>query len=208
MFEIISIIVCILTLILLKFALGISFKELKSFKTRGTKEEYNLFREHVLYVYQYVLMLSEGSGADREVLELSALLHDISMTDGSLDRSRHNEYSASIAEQLLRLHSYPEEKIQLVKKCILNHSSKRASYRTTLEEQILVDADGLSHFDAIPSLYALAHNVMELNDADALLFIKDKLTRDYLEISDGLKYLIHDKYDRVMKAKRIDDLGI
>ncbi len=38
MFEIISIIVCILTLILLKFALRISFKELKSFKTRGTKE--------------------------------------------------------------------------------------------------------------------------------------------------------------------------
>ena len=177
-------------------------------KTKGTKEEYNLFREHIRYVHHYVILLSEGSDADREILELSALLHDISMTDGGLERSRHNEYSASIAEQLLRLHSYPEEKIQLVKKCILNHSSKRASYRTTLEEQILVDADGLSHFDAIRSLYALAHNVIELSDAEALLFIKDKLTRDYLEISEGLKYLIHDKYDRVMKAKRIDDLGI
>lgn len=177
-------------------------------KTKGTKEEYNLFREHVRYVHQYVLLISEGSGADREVLELSTLLHDISMTDGSLDRSKHNEYSASIAERLLRLHSYPEEKIQLLKKCILNHSSKRACFRTTKEEQILVNADGLSHFDAIRSLYALAHNVMELNDADALLFIQDKLTRDYLEISEGLKELVRDKYELVMKAETIDDLGI
>ncbi|MBQ7491166.1 MAG: HD domain-containing protein [Clostridia bacterium] len=181
-----------------------SFEE----KTKGTKEEYNLYREHVRIVHQYVMLLSEGSGADREVLELSALLHDISMTDGSLDRSKHNEYSASIAEGLLRLQSCPEEKIQLVKKCVLNHSSKRAGYRTTKEEQILVDADGLSHFDMIHSIYSLAHNVMELNDADALLFIQDKLTRDYLEISEGLKYLIQDKYDRVMRAETIDDLGI
>lgn len=177
-------------------------------KTKGTKEEYNLFREHVRYVHRYVLLLSKESGADREVLELSALLHDISMTDGSLDRSKHNEYSASIAEALLRLHSYPEEKTQLVKKCILNHSSKRAGFRTTEEEQILVDADGLSHFDAVRSLYALAHKVMELNDAEAVLFIKEKLTKDYLEISEGLKDLIRDKYDRVMKAETIDDLGI
>ena len=177
-------------------------------KTKGTKEEYNLYSEHVRYVHRYIQQLSEGSGADREVLELSALLHDISMTDGSLDRSRHNEYSASIAEELLRQQSFPEDKIQLVKKCILNHSSKRAGYRTTEEEWILVDVDGLSHFDAVRSLYSLAHNVMELNDAEALLFIQDKLTRDYLEISEGLKYLIRDKYYRVMNADTIADLGI
>ena len=46
-------------------------------KTRGTKDEYNLYREHVQYVYKYVVMLSEDAPVDREVLELSALLHDI-----------------------------------------------------------------------------------------------------------------------------------
>ncbi len=128
------------------------------------------------------------------------------MTDRSLDRTNHNEYGSVIAEQLLRKNNYPEDKIQLVKKCILNHSSKRADFRTTEEERILVDADGLSHFDSINNLYSLAHNVMELNDKDTIKFIQDKLTKDYNEISDNLKCLIQEKYDSVMNIKTIDEL--
>ena len=58
-----------------------------------------------------------------------------------------------------------------MKKCILNHSSKRADFRTTEEERILVYADDLSHFDSINNLYSLAQNVMELNDKDTIKFI-------------------------------------
>ncbi len=144
-------------------------------KTKGTKDEYNIYKEHIQYVYNYVCLLSQNKKVDSEVLELSALLHDIAMTDITIDRSKHNEYGAVIAEKLLRDNNYPEEKIKLVKKCILNHSSSRAKYRTTEEEMILVDADGLSHFDSIDSLYSLAHNVMKLNNNDALVFIKEKL---------------------------------
>ena len=179
-----------------------SFEE----QTRGTKDEYNIYNEHIQYVYKYVCLLSKDKNVDHEVLELSALLHDIAMTDKSLDRSRHNEYGAEIVEQLLRENNYPEDKVQFVKKCILNHSSKRAEFRTTEEERILVDADGLSHFDSINNLYNLAHNVMDLNDDDTIKFIQDKLTRDYTEISDDLKYLIQDKYDKIMGAKNIKAL--
>lgn len=175
-------------------------------QTRGRKDEYNIYREHIQYVYKYVCLLSKDKNVDHEVLELSALLHDIAMTDRALDRSKHNEYSAEIAEQLLRENGYPEDKVQFVKKCILNHSSKRAEHRTTEEEKILVNADGLSHFDSINNLYSLANNVMELNDEDTIKFIQDKLTRDYNEISDELKYLIQDKYDKVMNATNIKDI--
>ena len=181
-----------------------SFEE----QTKGTKDEYNIYREHIQYVYKYVCLLSKDKDVDHEVLELSALLHDIAMTDRTLDRSRHNEYGSEIAEQLLRENNYQEDKIQFVKKCILNHSSKRAEFRTTEEERIIVDADGLSHFDSINNLYNLAHNVMELNDDDTVRFIQDKLTRDYNEITDELKYLIQDKYDRVMNATDINDILI
>ena len=175
-------------------------------ETKGTKDEYNIYREHIQHVYKYVCLLSKDKNVDHEVLELSALLHDIAMTDKTLDRSKHNEYGAVIAEQLLRENSYPEEKIKLVKKCILNHSNKRAKYRTTEEERILVDADGLSHFDSISNLYSLAHNVMKLNDNDTIKFIQDKLTRDYEEISPELKYLIEDKYMDVMNATSIEQI--
>ena len=175
-------------------------------QTKGSKDEYNIYREHIRYVYKHVVKLSEGKAVDREVLEISALLHDIAMTDMTLDRSRHNEYGAGIAEQLLRENGYPEEKIQHVKNCILNHSSRRAEYRTTEEERILVDADGLSHFDSYKSLYSLAHRVMGLNDEDSLKFIQDKLTKDYNELSDELKYLVSDIYSDIMKAGSVREI--
>ena len=175
-------------------------------QTKGTKDEYNIYKSHIQYVYKYVQLLSKDKDVDHEVIELSALLHDIAMTEIDLDRSKHNKYGAEIAEQLLRENNYPEDKVQFVKKCILNHSSSRAEFRTTEEERILVDADGLSHFNSISNLYSLAHNVMKLNDEETIKFIQDKLSRDYNEISENLKYLINDKYDKVMSIKNIDDL--
>ena len=175
-------------------------------QTKGTKDEYNIYRKHIQYVYKYVVMLSKDKNVDREVLELAALLHDISMTDMALDRSRHNEYGAEIAEQLLRENNYPEEKTQLVKRCILNHSKRRQQYRSTEEEQILVDADGLSHFDVVKTLYSLPSKVMGLSEEDSVRFVQDKMTGDYNELSDDLKYLVKDKYDRIMAAKCADDI--
>ena len=175
-------------------------------QTKGTKDEYNIYREHIQYVYKYVVMLSKDKNVDREVLELVALLHDISMTDMALDRSRHNEYGAEIAEQLLRENNYPEDKTQLVKRCILNHSKRRQQYRSTEEEQILVDADGLSHFDVVKTLYSLPSKVMGLSEEDSVRFVQDKMTGDYNELSDDLKYLVKDKYDRIMAAKCADDI--
>ena len=175
-------------------------------QTKGTKDEYNIYREHIQYVHKYVVMLSKDKNVDREVLELAALLHDISMTDMALDRSRHNEYGAEIAEQLLRENNYPEDKTQLVKRCILNHSKRRQQYRSTEEEQILVDADGLSHFDVVKTLYSLPSKVMGLGEEDSMRFVQDKLTGDYEELSDDLKHLVKEEYDRVMAAKCADDL--
>lgn len=175
-------------------------------KTKGTKDEYNLYEEHVKYVHKYVVYLSKDKDVDKEVLELSALLHDIAMTDINLEREKHNEDGAVIADAILTQLNYPEDKRELVKKCILNHSNKRKDYRTTEEEQILVNADGLSHFDTIDSLYSLAHDVMNLNDEEALIFIQTKLTKDYNEISANLKYLINEKYQNIMQATSIEEI--
>lgn len=168
-------------------------------ETKGTKDEYNLYREHIQYVYKYATMIAKEKGADLEIVELSALLHDISMTDSKLDRSKHNEYGSVIAEELLLKENYPSKKIKKVKQCILNHSSKRKEYRTTVEEQILVDADAMAHFDCIDSLYSLAHNVMGLNEKESLKFVQEKLTKDYNEISDDVKKHINNKYEEIMQ---------
>ena len=80
-----------------------------------------------------------------------------------------------------------------------NNISKRKEYRTTLEEQILVDADAMAHFDCIDSLYSLAHNVMGLNEEESLNFVKEKLTKDYNEISDDFKKYVIEQYNEILK---------
>lgn len=127
------------------------------------------------------------------------------MTDGALDRSRHNEYSSVIAEELLLKEIYPIDKLEKIKKCILNYGNKRKEYRTTLEEQILVDADAMAHFDSIDSLYSLAHNVIGLSDKDSLNFVKEKLTKDYNEISEDVKKYVKDRYDQIMENRMNKD---
>jgi hypothetical protein len=47
---------------------------------------------------------------------------------------------------------------------------------------------------------------MGLNDEESLEFIKDKLTRDYNELSDELRPLINDIYSSVMKAGTIGEI--
>lgn len=170
-------------------------------ETKGTKDEYNLYREHVQFVYKYAVMIAKEKNVDLEIVELSALLHDISMTDSNLDRSKHNEYSMVMAEEFLLKENYPKEKLEKVKLCILNHSSKRKEYRTIVEEQILVDADAMAHFDCVESIYSLAHNVMGLNEEDSMNFVMEKLTKDYEEISDDVKKFVSDKYNKILGIK-------
>lgn len=175
-------------------------------ETKGTKDEYNLYEEHVKHVYSYARLLASAKVLDTEVLLISALLHDIAMTDRNLDRSKHNEFGAEIAKEILEGFNYPKDKIEHVYKCILNHSSSRKGFRTTKEETVLVDSDCMSHFVTIDKLYNLAHNVMGLDDMESLKFIQNKLTKDYNEMSESVRNLIEDKYFKVMNASSIDEI--
>lgn len=165
-----------------------SFEE----QTKGTKDEYNIYREHIQYVYKYVCLLSKDKNVDHEVLELSALLHDIAMTDRNLDRAKHNEYGAEIAEQLLQENNYSENKVEFVKKCILNHSSKRAEYRTTEEEKIklykkildclkengqFINCDKIAQTEEIEEnqLYELENNIENHRHIDTPLTVEHEI---------------------------------
>ena len=164
-------------------------------QTRGTKDEYNIYREHIQYVYKYVCLLSKGKNVDYEVLELSALLHDIAMTDRALDRSKHNEYGSVIAEQLLRENNYPEDKIQFVKKCILNHRGSRLVDKTSPEEICIADSDAMAHFYSIPSLLSMVYKEKGLSIDDGSKFVMDKLDRSYNKMSDKGKVLVKVQYE-------------
>lgn len=155
------------------------------------------YRDHFVPVHNYARQLAEKLGGDIEIVEISAWLHDIgSIMNG---RREHHIRGAEIAEKKLRELNYPLEKIQKVKKCILNHRGSINNNRKTLEEKIIADADSLSHFDNLGGLFQAALVYEKLNQADAIKSILLKLNRSYNKITfEESKELIKPKYDAAM----------
>jgi uncharacterized protein len=104
---------------------------------------------HVILVVKYARQLAENHGADPELTEMAALLHDIG-------RFRHGGKGHEVtgmaeAEKILKDLNAPHDVIDEVKHCIRTHRGKEAHPETKIAE-IIRDADALSQYDVVPRL--------------------------------------------------------
>lgn len=150
--------------------------------------------QHIESVANNAVELAGLYQADIEVCEIAGWLHDIaSITDYGLYEN-HHIHGANMAEEILKSYNYPTDKIELVKLCILNHRGSVIKEKTTKEEICVADADAISHYDTLPSLFYLAFVQKKLNIDDGMKFVKNKLERSYNKMSPKSK-----KYYKVKK---------
>lgn len=161
---------------------------------------YDFWNEHIKYVVQNAVELAKKYNADIEIVELGALLHDISMPSKYGEREKHHIYGAEIAEQLLTKLDYPKDRIERVKNCVLNHRGSSDRPRNTIEEECVADADVIAHFDCIPTLFQLAYGELKLSSEDGREYIKKKLERDYNKLSSRTREMLKDRYENIMKV--------
>lgn len=161
---------------------------------------YDFWNEHIKYVVENAVRLANEYGADVEITELGALLHDIAMPSNYGPREEHNVYGAEIAEELLKELNYPEDRIERVKNCILNHRGSKDRPRNTIEEECVADADVIAHFDRIPGLFSLVYKDMNLSIKDGEEYVRKKLERDYGKLSERSKKLLKDRYDEIKRV--------
>ena len=140
-----------------------------------------------------------------EIVELGALLHDIAMASNIGPREEHHIYGAQIAEELLTKYNYPKDKIERVKKCVLNHRGSKDFPRTTLEEEIIADADVIAHFDCLPSMFSLAYSKLKLNTQEGADYVKAKLERDYNKLSPRTKEYLKERYKNIINILFINN---
>ena len=166
------------------------------------KYGYDFWNDHIKYVVKNSIELAKKYNADVEIVELGALLHDISMPSEIGPRDEHHIYGAQIADELLTKLNYPEDKKEMVKKCVLNHRGSKNLVRDSIEEQCVADADVMAHFDCIPSLFHLAFgkNEMDKSIEEGTEFVKKKLERDFNKLSDRTKEEIKDRYENIMRV--------
>lgn len=175
----------------------------KEVKERCEKYEntsgYGAWTDHIKIVVNNCIKLSNQYGADREIVVLAALLHDVAAVTKEEYKEEHHIYGAEIAEELLKTLNYPKEKIDIIKKCILNHRGSVLKEKTTNEEVCLADADAMAHFDNIPSLFSLVYKERKMSIEDGKIFVKDKLNKSYNKLSDKGKEIYKEKYKNVMQ---------
>jgi uncharacterized protein len=120
--------------------------------------------DHVQRVFELATRLAEAEGANLEIVQAAALLHDVQGGDtvgGEAGRSDHHLESAAFARSILEKEGWPEARIEAVQHCIRSHRYRSTSERPqTLEAQILFDADKLDVLGAIGVVRTIAYDVV------------------------------------------------
>jgi uncharacterized protein len=99
----------------------------------------------------------------------------------------HHIIGAEKAEKILEGYNYPQDKINKVKLCILNHRSSVNNNKNTVEEICVADADTIIHLTEIASLFYAAYKEMDKNIEEGQKWIKEKLEKDYKKLSEKSK---------------------
>jgi uncharacterized protein len=108
--------------------------------------------EHVERVYRLSLMIADREKANRSIVGLAALLHDLgrSVPDQENHHQEHHaDLSVNLARELLTKHHVPDDEQQAILHAIIAHSFSRGVEPQTLEAKIVRDADRLDGLGAI-----------------------------------------------------------
>ncbi len=166
-------------------------------KKPTSKYGYSPFKEHFAPVVDYSRRLAKKFGADLEIVEIAAWLHDI----GSIMVSRENHHitGSEIAERKLRELGYPQDKIEKVKICIYSHRGSQKIGRNILEARILADADAMSCFDDIAGVFMAAFVYENKSRDEARASVRQKMINSYSKLSTNeARLIVKPKYDAAM----------
>jgi uncharacterized protein len=128
--------------------------------------------DHVLRIYHLAEKLAGAEGADLEIVQAAALLHDVpgelaghevpeSVTQESgkeTARAEHQHQAARFARRVLGAEGWTDERINRVVHCIEAHRFRdKRTQPDTIEAQVLFDADKLDAIGATGVGRAIAY---------------------------------------------------
>jgi len=105
--------------------------------------------EHVNRVYTLALHLAEQEGANRFVVGMAALMHDLGRTVQDDTGKHHADLSVALASELLATYQVPVNVQDAILHAIIAHSFSRGVEPCTQEARVVRDADRLDGLGAI-----------------------------------------------------------
>jgi len=160
---------------------------------------YTIWTHHIVPVVQNAIQLAKILGADQEIVEIAALLHDFaSVKDKNLYKDHHLN-SAIEAEKILTSFDYPAEKIAAVKHCIETHRGSIAEQRRSIEAECVASADAMAHIQNVPALLYSAYMQRGMDIDEGINWLRKKMQRSWKKMIPEAQKILKDKYKAAMK---------
>ena len=111
--------------------------------------------DHVLRVLALAERIGQAEGADLGIARAAALLHDVGREGAEAEGLDHAAFAAQRAREILDGH--PPARIEAVAQAIAAHRFRTDPQPTSLEAQVLFDADKLDAIGAVGVARAFAY---------------------------------------------------
>jgi len=127
-------------------------EEIKAFAEKSLSETASSHDwDHTLRVYRLCMHIGQAEGADLEVLQIAAYLHDVGrpFQDASKGLLCHAEKGAAMAASLIEKYPIHEERKSNIVHCVRSHRFRGDLAPVTKEARVLYDADKLDSIGAV-----------------------------------------------------------
>jgi len=148
----------------------------------------DFYWKHAFMVRKFALMIQERVGGDKDIVEVSALLHDIGKA--KLLAPEHEEISAVLSKEFLEKMDFDKNKIQRIIECIKYKNFK------SIEAKILRSADSIALIMDKNGQKWYFENILKNNKER----IVKELKKSYSEIQfDFAKRFVEKTYKKLIK---------
>jgi putative nucleotidyltransferase with HDIG domain len=161
---------------------------------------YGIWTHHIREVVCHARQLASVFGADLEIVEIAALLHDYAAIKDQRLIEDHHLHGATEARRILEQFGYPRDKIEAVEHCVLVHRGREPRERQTPEAECLANADAMAHLEQVPSLLFLAYVRHGMSIEEGTRWVREKLDRSWNKLSPLVQEMMAATRDAALKT--------
>ena len=102
-------------------------------------------------IHNAELLMKDESDIDRDIVRISALMHDIARADEIAIKGKecHAKRGAEITDKILKLENVSDKTREKIVSCVGKHRYRSDNEPVTIEEKIVYDADKLDSVGAV-----------------------------------------------------------
>jgi len=161
---------------------------------------YGIWTHHITQVVKHGKRLAPVFGANPEVVEVAALLHDFAGIKDKALYEDHHIHGPLEAERILRQLGYSDTLIESVKHCIEAHRASVPRERRSPEAECLANADALSHIENVPSLLHLAFVQHRYGIDEGAGWVRKKLERSWSKLHPRVQEMARARFESALQV--------